>query len=230
MLKGLSQAVMDAVRAVPRHEFVPSHAREQADAERLSIQADAAKRATEIWLGLEKNSYGKSEYLSRKKVKPYGVRFSRGSIVVPVGNIENKLVGLQFIYADGSKKFLTGTAKRGAFHIVGDLQRQVDVTAAESPAPSFVGSKVLCIAEGYATAASIHMATGWTCVVAFDAGNLKPVAEVLRGAFPKIKIIICCDDDSAKADTGLIKGEEAAKAVGGCFVLPDFSNIAGASR
>ena len=38
----------------------------------------------------------------------------------------------------------------------------------------------MLIAEGYATAASVHEATGRPDVVAFDAHNLKPVAELFR--------------------------------------------------
>ena len=88
---------------------------------------------------------GTSEYLKRKGVRAYGLRFSRGSIVVPVRDERGDLVGLQFIDGEGAKKFLTGTAKRGAWHWVGELGNRGPVA----------------IAEGYATAATIHEATGW---------------------------------------------------------------------
>ena len=48
---------------------------------------------------------------------------------------------------------------------------------------------VLCLAEGFATAASIHEATGYAVAVAFDAGNLVPVAVALRAKFPDLRIV-----------------------------------------
>ena len=38
----------------------------------------------------------------------------------------------------------------------------------------------LCIVEGYATGASIREAAGYAVAVAFNAGNLLPVARTLR--------------------------------------------------
>lgn len=67
--------------------------------------------------------------------------------------------------ADGTDKlFLKGGRKSGLWHWCGD------------PA----GASVLLIAEGYATAASLHQATGRPVAVAFDAGNLAHVAKALR--------------------------------------------------
>ncbi len=173
--------------------------------ERLARAEEAAERAKKLFPKLPDS--GKSPYLDRKKVRAFGVRFSRGSIVVPLRNSELKLVGLQFIAPDGSKKFLTGTAKMGAFHMVG-------VPSEKSP---------LCIAEGYATAATVHMASGWACLVAFDAGNLKPVALAARKMYPDIELVICGDDDHATdGNPGVTKATEAAAAVGGCVVIPQF--------
>ena len=39
---------------------------------------------------------------------------------------------------------------------------------------------MLLVAEGYATAASLHEATGYPVAVAFDAGNLAHVTKALR--------------------------------------------------
>lgn len=78
---------------------------------------------------------------------------------------QGTLSSLQEIYADGEKSFLFGGAKQGRFFTI-------------------PGTGKVAVCEGYATAASIHMATGWTTVVAFDAGNLLPAAQAWREAHP----------------------------------------------
>ena len=55
-------------------------------------------------------------------------------------------------------------------------------------------SAIIC--EGYATGASIHEASKETVIVAFDSGNLLPVATSFREKFPSKIIIIAADDDS----------------------------------
>lgn len=180
--------------------------RKQADEERRARVADAAERAEKIWQSLP-DGFGKSEYLERKRVGAHGVKFSRGSIVIPLKNHDGNLVGLQFVDGDGSKRFLTGTPKRGAFHVIGRVDQD----------------KPVAIAEGYATAAAIYEATGWPCAVAFDAGNLEPVAAVIRKQNPDSKIIICGDDDVATdGNPGRSKAVLAAGSVGGIALFPDF--------
>ncbi|MGL6080639.1 toprim domain-containing protein [Methyloversatilis discipulorum] len=73
----------------------------------------------------------------------------------------------------------------------------------------------LCVAEGLATAATIHEATGWPVAVAFDAGNLETVARELRALHADAMLIVCADDDHAtKGNPGRTKAEAAAAAVG----------------
>ena len=82
---------------------------------------------------------------------------------------------------------------------------------------------MICIAEGYATGASIFEATGHAVAVAFDAGNLLPVAEALRSKFCNIELRICADDDRRAADNpGLKYAIEAAEKVEGTIALPVF--------
>jgi putative DNA primase/helicase len=186
--------------------------RAEAEAERQARAADAARRAGAMWPKLPDS--GASPYLDRKKVRAYGVRFSRGSIVVPVRRGDGALVGLQFIGPDGGKKFLTGTPKRGCWHWIG-----------EPPAPT--DGALVWIAEGYATAATVHEATGCSVACAFDSGNLMPVAQALRGLYPAARIAIAADNDAAtEGNPGVTKAREAALAVGGVVVVPDFSAVA----
>lgn len=175
--------------------------RQQAQKEAKQRADEAATRAQSIWDKLPDS--GKAPYLFKKGVRSFGLRFSRGSVVVPVTDINNKLKGLQFIDAEGGKKFLTGTAKKGCFHLIAAPVDRVG------------------IAEGYATAASIYQITGIPVAAAFDAGNLLPVAQAFRQRYPDMEIVIFGDDDrETEGNPGRTKAEAAAQAVGGRVVFP----------
>lgn len=149
----------------------------EADEDRKAMADAAASKAVMLWgrARLE----GASDYLERKQVGAYGVRFAFGSVVIPLVDLAGTLHGLQWISKDGSKVFGTGTVKEGHFHLLGDL-------AEDTP----VG-----FSEGYATAASGHMATGWPVVACFDAGNLMPVIAAWRKLYPDKRFVIFADDD-----------------------------------
>ncbi|MGA3821838.1 toprim domain-containing protein, partial [Escherichia coli] len=104
----------------------------------------------------------------------------------------------QTITPQGEKRLLTGSAKRGAYHAV---------NAPESP-------QSVLIAEGLATALSVHlMRPDALAVAAIDAGNLLPVAEVMRRIYPATQIIIAADNDhqqDEQANTGKDAAEKAA--------------------
>lgn len=181
--------------------------RRAAESERRLLADEAAGRARRIFEKLPDG--GTSPYLQRKGVRAWGLRFSRGSIVVPLRDERGELVGLQFIDADGGKKFITGTAKRGAWHWVGDPGKRGPIA----------------IAEGYATAATIHEAKGWPVAVAFDAGNLRPVAQAVRRLFPGRLVVVCADDDHGTAgNPGITKATQAAERVSGVVAVPKFQN------
>ena len=118
-----------------------------------------------------------------------------------------ELHSLQYIGADGDKRFLTGGRVTGCYFSIGSMK---DAAA-------------LCIAEGFATGASIHEATGRPVAVAFNAGNLLPVAKALRAKHPDLSLIICADDDAGTGgNPGLTKATEAAQEVSGLLAVPDF--------
>lgn len=174
-------------------------------AQRVEETYRMAERAAKIWAALPDT--GTSPYLQRKKVRAFGLRFAKnGTIVVPVRDTADTLWGLQFISADGTKRFLTGTAKKGRYH----------------PIPS--AEKTIAICEGYATGASIHMATGWSVAIAFDAGNLRPVAEALVERYPEFQFVVCADDDrETPGNPGRTAGIDAARAIGARVVWPWFA-------
>jgi putative DNA primase/helicase len=153
-------------------------------------------------------------YLVTKGVLAHGLRSYKGAIVVPLVDFEGVLHTVQLIYANGFKMFLDGGRVKGCFHILGTID---DNTV------------VIVIAEGFATGATIHELTGFPVVLAMDAGNLLAVATAIRRRYPNAKLVFGGDDDwkTKKPDgtpynTGRIKGNEAAQAVGGVAVFPTF--------
>lgn len=148
-----------------------------AEEDRKTTAAAAAEKAQKHWAGA--NETGGSAYLERKQVGAYGVRFIYGKVLVPLFDTADKLHGLQWIQEDGSKVFGTGTVKEGHFHLIGSITEGLP----------------LAFAEGYATAATVHMATGWPVVVCFDAGNLMPVVAEFRKLYDTHEFIIAGDDD-----------------------------------
>lgn len=183
------------------------------EAEQARVHAEAASKAQAIYsVAADCSAHA---YLTAKGVKPVsGLRVSTNPkydrLIVPVRNEQGKLVGLQFIGPDGGKKFLTGTCKKGAFFSIGGKDT-------ESP---------LLIAEGLATALSLHECTGLTVVVSFDAGNLPLVTEMARCRYPNRKLVICADYDAPSKEyptpggIGLAKARAAALAVNGLLAVP----------
>lgn len=149
--------------------------RREREAEEIKRRADAREKAALIWA--EALPCAKHSYLARKGIAAHGARLSRDRLVLPIRDESGVLHSLQFIDADGGKKYLPAGRIRGCYFCIG------------KPAG------VLCLAEGFATGASIHESTGYAVAVAFDCGNLLPVAKALREKLPDIKIIVCADND-----------------------------------
>jgi len=188
--------------------------RARMDAMHLEREAENAKRKTEsrekaatIWDAAWQAPSDHS-YLTRKGVKAHELRVHEGALVIPMRD-GSELHSLQFIDAEGDKRFLTGGRVSGCYYPIG--------------VPSTKPDGVLCICEGYATGASIHEATGYAVAVAFNTGNMGPVAKALRGKYPDVKLILCADDDYlTDGNPGLTKAREAASAVGGLLAVPAF--------
>ncbi len=178
-----------------------------AEEERIQKYEETAVLALEKW-----NSFsdtGTSSYLERKKVGAFGLRFRQNYLIIPVRDRSRKLWSLQWIRQDGKKRFLNGGRKKGCFHHIGVLE----------------DGRPIIITEGYATGASVYMATEQPTVIAFDAGNLDPVIDELKKAYPKSPLLIAGDDDRWKeANTGREKAEQTARKYGCTLVFPQFKN------
>jgi len=167
------------------------------------IQHEAQDSADAIW-DASKPCVGPHPYLERKCVQAHGLRVhSDGRLVVPIRDGEGQIWSVEFIAADGEKRFLPGGRKGGCWFELG------------------MPGDVLCVAEGYATAASIHEATGYFVAVAFDCGNLGKVAKALREKHPTAKIVICADDDQkTNGNPGLTAAQKAAKDANALVAVP----------
>lgn len=199
---------------------------EEAKRRAAEVAANAARRAANRASGLFKRmpDKGKSAYLDRKHIIGFRVRYASrtGAMLVPMSNAQDDIVGLQVIFPckqedTGRDKMYwpAGMSKVGAFHLIGG-----------HPEPG----EPLLICEGYATGASLHMATSMAVAIAFDAGNLLPVAKSMRQRFPGCPLIICRDDDwktkrpnGTPWNPGEEKANNAALVVGGQVVAPIFS-------
>lgn len=171
--------------------------------QRLLAEQQAAEKANVIW---KKYHFADpcNFYLDRKGIQPHGVKQTyQYSLIVPLYNADKKLVNLQFINPDGSKRFLRGGKKRGCFWWLGKKTNTV------------------LVAEGFATAASLYEATGLLTVIAYDAGNLEPVAKIIRDRYPTARIVICADNDPS--GIGQAKANNAALAVNGLVAMPPMS-------
>lgn len=186
-------------------------ARKAREGEEQARRVAASDKALMIWKA-SPLATDNHPYLIKKGVRNHGLRLHKDTLVIPMRDSAGNLHSLQFIDDEGNKRFLSGGRKKGCYFVIG------------SPVES------LCIAEGYATAASVHECTGLTVAVAFDAGNLEPVARALRTKFPEIEITLCADNDTqTPGNPGLTKAREAAAACGALLAVPpchgDFNDL-----
>jgi putative DNA primase/helicase len=190
-----------------------------AELQRKKEAQAAADVASKAWSRLLPD--GDSPYLRAKSVLGYGLKFTKHhTAVLPLTDTGGRIHGLQFLRTPAQAKegkrpvkefWPAGVAKKGHFHLLGHQPHWI-----------------VLVAEGYATAASLHAATGYPVVCAFDAGNLKPVAEALRTRYKQAKILICADDDCfTEGNPGVASASAAAMAVAGEWVKPVFADEAG---
>ena len=172
--------------------------RDEAEAARHKDEAD---KAAIRWRGA--SSAFAHPYLTFKGVRAYGVRQDGQTLLIPLRDTAGALHSLQTITPDGDKRF-KGRMK-GCYHAIGKP-----------------GGRVV-IAEGYATGASIHEATGWPVAVAFTAGNVGPVVAALHKAYPVLTFVMAADDDyMTPGNPGTTAARQAALTVGGFVVVPQF--------
>jgi len=205
---------------------------ERADRERR--EAEAAKQAQERAAKLAEEIYRAAKpagddhpYLRRKgigaapgvkvgrwyQVNDRGERYREkdNCLLIPLRDRYGRLWNLQAIFPspdvdlERDKDYLSGGRKQGTYFAIGKAEG------------------ALAIGEGFATMQSVRAATGLAVCVAFDKGNLLPVARTLREKFPEARLILVADNDikAGKSNHGRLKAIEAALAVNGVVAVPE---------
>ncbi|CAN7774656.1 hypothetical protein [Paraburkholderia hospita] len=223
--------------------------REKMEADRARREAEEAARhvaaaalANRIWDAATPVEGDAHPYLRRKGVQSYGLRKGRwekvdqdsgevklisdNALLIPIWAPGKKIIGLQAILPDDKKlgrdkDYSAGMNKCGRFYSFGKpIEHE--------------GKLVILIAEGYATAATLHAATGHGVVVAFDAPNLLPVAEFIREAYPAATIIVVGDNDQWTVkpvkNPGVTRALEVRDAVGALVAIPHFDESLGVAN
>ncbi|SVW48345.1 primase-helicase zinc-binding domain-containing protein [Klebsiella pneumoniae] len=202
-----------------------SQRRGQLEADRQRHEQERQKKAAEdaeqrratfarLYAGMRQRAIqGEAEYLQSKGLTGFNYPIMPdGSLLLELVDESGEVTAAQTITAQGEKRLIKGSAKRGAYYAVDALERPQSVV----------------IAEGLATALTCHLIrTDALTVVAIDAGNLLPVAEVMRRKYPQAQIIIAADNDhqqggpeSGGTNTGKDAAEKAALSVAGWVSLP----------
>lgn len=159
-----------------------------------------ASKAAAIW-NQAKPALAGHPYLIKKCIGTHGARIGRdNTLIIPLYDANKELVNLQFISETGGKRFLSGGKKKACFYSLGE--------------PT---DKIL-ICEGFATGASLYEDSGYLTVIAFDAGNLEAVAQIIRQQHSSSNIIVCGDNDFS--GVGQEKARQAALACNGKLIIP----------
>jgi putative DNA primase/helicase len=181
--------------------------KKQREKELKDAQKRAAEKAARLWSkGAKVDSH---PYLTKKGISGISCRGLNNALMIPAYK-DGRLCTLQFIGADGEKRFLTGGEIQGAYGSIGR------------------DTSHIYVCEGYATSESVHFATGKAAVYAFNAGNLLEVVKALRAKYPDKPITVCADNDQwttirgKLVNVGMEKGTEAAIACSGFLAYPDF--------
>ncbi len=206
-----SAATSDYTERLARLAQQSAHNEALRSLENSEGQAAAASAAALAWDNASENCT-KHPYLGHKQAQQHGLRVARstararlwdvdrrrwvldaivaraGDLLVPVRAPDGTLVNLQRIDAAGRKLFLRGARKKGCFYLI-------------------PGEGETWVAEGFATASSVHQATGCPVIVAFDAGNIAQVSNYASA--------IAADNDAS------LTGQRAAESTGLPWAMPE---------
>jgi len=152
------------------------------DAEIIRQHQVASETVEQIWATANPAS-PEHPYLAKKGIGVHGARITGdGRLMVPLYDQDGSLSTLQYIAHDGGKLYHPGGQTGGKFWQLGSL---------DEPGP-------LYMAEGFATAATIHEITNRPVIVAYSASNLVPVTGKLREMHgPAQEIVIVADNDAS---------------------------------
>lgn len=218
---------MDAAQQVAEVLGIDTRTREQATSQNAprqptaensgrssAVEEKAQRFATRLATLTTQAQTGESAYLAGKGLTGFSYPLlPDGSLLLALQDGNGTITAAQTIKLDGTKRLVTDSAKRGAYH---------SVNAPEQP-------DTVIIAEGLATALSTHlMRPDALTVSAIDAGNMVPVAKTMRALYPSTQIILAADNDISpdKPNAGKDWAEKAAREVNGWVTLPPTSEKA----
>lgn len=163
---------------------------------------------TSIWEGA---GYASCEhpYIQRKRIKAHGARITGdGRLMVPLFDESGCLMSLQYIDHSGGKLYHKGGRTGACFWWLGGDD----------------GKGTVYLAEGFATAATIHEETGRPCYIAYSASNLVSIAEILRRKYGiERDIVIVADNDAS--GTGQNYADQAAAKYAVRVVMPPIEGM-----
>lgn len=177
-----------------------AEAKARRDEQRQRKAAVAADTVEAIWSGAIAASPD-HPYLKRKGIQAHGVRATGdGRLIVPLFDAGGNLSSLQYIGSE--KRYHPGASTRGCSWTLGDLD-----------------GGTIFVAEGFATAATIHEVSNRPVVIAYSANNLPEVARQLRERHgDQQDIVIVADNDAS--GVGRNKADEASAKYGARIVMP----------
>ncbi|GLY61417.1 hypothetical protein Pcaca05_22740 [Pectobacterium carotovorum subsp. carotovorum] len=217
-------AAMDAAQQVAEVLGIDTRTREQATSQNEprqppaenngrspAVEEKAQRFATRLATLTAQAQPGESAYLAGKGLTGFSYPLlPDGSLLLALQDGNGTATAAQTIKPDGTKRLVTDSAKRGAYHTV---------NTPEQPDTVIIG-------EGLATALSVHlMRPEALTIAAIDAGNMVPVAKTMRTQYPHAQIILAADNDivAGKPNTGKDWAEKAAREVNGWVSLPPTS-------
>jgi phage/plasmid primase-like uncharacterized protein len=165
------------------------------------LHEQAARKAYGFWK--HSSFVGTSDYLKKKGVGNYGIRFrsseEHGNVaVVPMFDAEGKLWSYQLLNPDGTKRHPKDSRTEGLFHMLRVPKN----------------GELIGIAESYVTAATCLELSGIPVVCAFSSGNLPAVTKSLCEMYQNSRIVIFSDNDrhlevKGMPNQGLLKAQES---------------------
>lgn len=138
---------------------------------------------------LQKKGFTQNFYLKQDK---------NGNLLIPLKDINGKHWASQRIFSNGDKMIGVTRSKEekdqgieypakkhGNFHLLGAKTLNNNI-------------KEVFVCEGFATAASVYLATNKPTIMGVDAGNLEVVITNIKEKYPKMEITIAADNDIKK--------------------------------
>lgn len=187
-------------------------ARKARDAERQRQYARAARRAAKLYASARPAPIDHPYVIAKNlHAAPHARVDAKGTLLLPTYDPKSaQLTSVQAITRDGSKRWLKGARAGGTWLPLGGQPSK---------------DQPVYVTEGYATACSIHEATGHPCVVAWTHSNLEAAAKATYAKWPHAAVQIAADNDQwTEGNPGVTSANKAGAATGAPVHIPVFED------